>query len=125
MSAAVKAATLKTLQRLCNGGEMSKDARKKALQTKLAEMEKRLGGVTRDITKTLSSDFAEQATERENDDVLEEIARETQTSIHNLKAALQRIESDNYGICTICGEEIAEKRLDALPETTLCVNCAE
>lgn len=103
---------------------MSTDQRKAALASKLADMEKRLAAVTRDITKTLSSDFAEQATERENDDVLEEIARETKLSIAKLKAALQRIDDDNYGLCGDCGEEIAEARLDALPESTLCVSCA-
>ena len=73
----------------------------------------------------MPSDFAEQATERENDDVLEEIARETRYSIDQIKAALRRLDDDSYGICASCGEEIAEGRLDAIPETTLCVNCAE
>ena len=103
---------------------MGTDKRQEALQSKLADMEKRLSAVTRDITKTLSSDFAEQATERENDDVLEEIAKETKLSIANLKAALRRIDDNNYGLCGKCGEEIAPGRLDALPESTLCVNCA-
>ena len=103
---------------------MSREPRKEALQNKLVDLKHRLAGVTKDITKTLSSDFAEQATERENDDVLEEIARETQTSIQQLKAALQRLDNDSYGICDSCGEAIAERRLDALPETTFCVNCA-
>ena len=104
---------------------MAEDKRKAALKQKLADLEDRLAGVTKDITKTLSSDFAEQATERENDDVLEEIARETRTSIHHLKAALQRIDEGTYGICASCGEDISHGRLDALPETTLCVNCAD
>ena len=103
---------------------MGKDQRKEALESKLADLKHRFAGVKKDITKTLSSDFAEQATERENDDVLEEIARETQTSIQHLKAALQRLNNDSYGICASCGEDIAEERLDALPETTFCVKCA-
>ena len=103
---------------------MSREPRKEALQNKLVDLKQRLAGVTKDITKTLSSDFAEQATERENDDVLEEIARETQVSIQQLKAALQRIDDDSYGRCDSCGEAIAERRLNALPETTFCVNCA-
>ena len=104
---------------------MSTEKRKQALVAKLADLEKRLGAVTRDITKTLSSDFAEQATERENDDVLEEIARETQYSIQQLKAALHRLDEENYGVCASCGKDISEQRLDALPETTLCVDCAD
>ena len=66
---------------------MHKGKLQQTMEEKLASLEKRLAAVTRDITKTLSSDFAEQATERENDDVLEEIAKETQTSIARLKAA--------------------------------------
>ena len=104
---------------------MSEPDRKQALQQKLQELEKRLEGVTRDITKTLSSDFAEQATERENDDVLEEIARETQLSIAHLKAAIGRIEDGSYGVCVDCGDDISAGRLDAIPETTQCVACAE
>ena len=103
---------------------MHKGKLQQTMEEKLASLEKRLAAVTRDITKTLSSDFAEQATERENDDVLEEIAKETQTSIARLKAALQRLEDNNYGICSSCGEDIAEARLNAIPETTFCVNCA-
>ena len=103
---------------------MTKDKRKHALAQKLLNLEDRLAGVTRDITKSLSSDFAEQATERENDDVLEEIARETKISIFQLKAALQRLEADTYGLCASCGEEISAGRLDAIPETAHCVNCA-
>ncbi|MCZ6831213.1 MAG: TraR/DksA C4-type zinc finger protein [Gammaproteobacteria bacterium] len=103
---------------------MSKGNRAQALELKLADLEVRLAGVTKDITKTLSSDFAEQATERENDDVLEEIARETQVSIQQLKTALRRLGDDRYGICASCGEKISEGRLDAIPETTHCVSCA-
>ena len=103
---------------------MATDKQRKALESKLAEMEKRLAAVTKDITKTLSSDFAEQATERENDDVLEEIAKETQVTIQQLKAALVRVEQGSYGVCSSCGKDISEGRLDAIPETTFCVNCA-
>jgi DnaK suppressor protein len=103
---------------------MDKEKRQQALALKLAALEERLAAVKRDVTKTLTSDFAEQATERENDDVLEEIARETQLSIQQLKAALRRLEDDSYGICAACGKGIAGERLDALPETTCCVGCA-
>ena len=104
---------------------MNKDKARAALEAKLADLEHRLAGVTKDITKTLSSDFAEQATERENDDVLEEIGKETQTSIAHIKAALHRLDDDTYGICAGCGEDIAEERLDAIPESTHCIKCAD
>lgn len=104
---------------------MSNVEHKQALQSRLADLEHRLASVTKDITKTLSSDFAEQATERENDDVLEEIARETQLTIAHLKGALRRIDDGTYGVCSACGKAIAVPRLQAIPETTECVNCAD
>jgi len=43
--------------------------------------------------------------------------------IGKIKDALERIESGTYGICEECGEEISEKRLQARPVTTLCIDC--
>src|SRR3989304_2068285 len=40
-----------------------------------------------------------------------------------VKEAIERIDSGTYGICEICGEEISEKRLEARPVTTCCIEC--
>jgi DnaK suppressor protein len=40
-------------------------------------------------------------------------------------AALRRIEDGTYGICTNCGKPIGEERLQALPWTNLCIDCAK
>ena len=39
--------------------------------------------------------------------------------------ALARIESGTFGICEKCEEEISIKRLEARPETNLCIRCKE
>jgi RNA polymerase-binding transcription factor DksA len=38
--------------------------------------------------------------------------------------ALSRIDDGTYGMCDVCGEAIPVARLDALPYTKMCVNCA-
>ncbi len=43
--------------------------------------------------------------------------------ITKIREALDRIEAGTYGICDICGGEIAEKRLIARPVTTMCIGC--
>ena len=43
--------------------------------------------------------------------------------IKKIKGALKRIESDTYGICESCGEDITIKRLKARPVTTQCIDC--
>lgn len=47
------------------------------------------------------------------------------TELREIGAALQRIESGDYGLCETCDEEIAEKRLQLYPTVRLCVSCAE
>lgn len=37
--------------------------------------------------------------------------------------ALERIDSGGYGICLVCGSEIGDERLEALPATALCRRC--
>lgn len=39
--------------------------------------------------------------------------------------AMARLDDGSYGICAVCGEEIAPKRLRAIPEATTCVRCQE
>ena len=39
--------------------------------------------------------------------------------------ALAKIEDGSFGTCEECGEEISVKRLEARPETTLCIRCKE
>jgi DnaK suppressor protein len=44
--------------------------------------------------------------------------------LKRIEAAMQRLESDDYGYCLRCGEMIAEPRLRADPAATLCISCA-
>jgi DnaK suppressor protein len=42
-----------------------------------------------------------------------------------LDNALRKIEEGNFGVCEVCEEPIGKKRLEARPETTLCIRCKE
>jgi len=44
--------------------------------------------------------------------------------LEEVQAALHRIENGTFGQCENCGGAIAEERLDALPYTSRCINCA-
>jgi len=45
--------------------------------------------------------------------------------VEQLDRAIQKVEEDSYGICESCGEPIPPERLEIVPETTLCVRCAQ
>jgi DnaK suppressor protein len=103
---------------------MSYEALKAELEQKLAELQSRLASIKKDVTQAHSGDSAEQAQERENDEVVDAIGNETAQSIRVIQAALNRIEEGTYGICDSCGKEIGEARLAVVPEATRCVDCA-
>jgi DnaK suppressor protein len=45
--------------------------------------------------------------------------------LDKINKALERLDGGNFGMCEECGEEISVKRLEARPETTLCIRCKE
>jgi RNA polymerase-binding transcription factor DksA len=44
--------------------------------------------------------------------------------ITQIDFALKRIKSNRYGICSDCGIPIEQGRLEAIPETSICSECA-
>lgn len=104
---------------------MTHEALKAQLEERLVVLQTRLASIKRDVTKSHSGDSAEQAQEREDDEVVDAIGNETAQSIRDIQAALARINAGTYGICVECGEDISEGRLRAVPEATRCVNCAD
>lgn len=50
-------------------------------------------------------------------------ARRRQVERQRIHAALKRVDEDEYGFCTDCGEEIEPKRLVADPTIPRCLDC--
>ncbi|MGB6606081.1 MAG: TraR/DksA C4-type zinc finger protein [Steroidobacteraceae bacterium] len=73
----------------------------------------------------LSADFAEQVTQRENDDVLGAISNSAQVELQQVEAALRRLAQGRYSTCSVCGGDIEPERLAAVPYTDRCRGCAE
>ncbi len=44
--------------------------------------------------------------------------------LHQVRAALARIDDGSFGDCLRCGEPIEDRRLAADPAATLCIGCA-
>jgi RNA polymerase-binding protein DksA len=104
---------------------MAHEDLKRELEQRLVDLQARLSSIKEDVTRAHSGDSAEQAQERENDEVVDAIGNETALSIKVIQAALGRIENGTYGLCDTCGEEIGAARLKAIPEATRCVECVE
>ena len=65
-------------------------------------------------------DMATSTFDRELDYTLEE---NVERALAAIDGALKRIEDGTYGICTNRGEQIPVERLEAIPWTTLCIDC--
>ncbi|MFK5915118.1 MAG: TraR/DksA C4-type zinc finger protein [Woeseiaceae bacterium] len=86
----------------------------------------RIDAIDKDIRhEELSSNWTEQATERENDEVLDSLGNSSEQELTMVNSALKRIDSGDYFSCSICGDDIPTARLELLPFATHCVNCEE
>jgi RNA polymerase-binding protein DksA len=74
--------------------------------------------------EALSPDFAEQATQRENDDVLGAIESSAREELAGISRALERLREGEYGYCSRCGAQIDPERLEAVPHADRCASCA-
>jgi DnaK suppressor protein len=98
------------------------------LQVLRDEMTARIHALHKDLhhrEQAVEKDFSEQATQSENDEVLNALDHEARTIVVQIDKALRSIRENTYGTCYRCGDTIAEKRLQAVPYVTLCIDCAE
>jgi RNA polymerase-binding transcription factor DksA len=94
------------------------------LLDRLDELHARLEEIDEDLIEPADPDAEERATEREGDEVLENLGLAGQAEIKMIQAALARIKDGSFGYCVACGEPISKKRLDILPHTPRCKDCA-
>ena len=94
------------------------------LQARLGELSGRLRRIDDELDQPVSERFEEQATEREGEEVLEDLGAAGLREIRMIEAALDRAARGSYGICAGCGDPIGDDRLDVVPHTPLCRDCA-
>lgn len=97
---------------------------KAVLTARLEQLKARIVELDAELDSHQSRDWSELATERETDEVLEEMGLSAQHEIRMIEAALMRVEAGEYGFCVTCGAEISAERLALLPATPFCRDCA-
>lgn len=58
-------------------------------------------------------------------EVLAQLDDQEKEEIELIDRALAKIKASALGICESCGRHISERRLEAIPWTPLCIECAE
>ncbi len=69
-------------------------------------------------------DSVDAAIDSANDEISSQLVEIESRELEQIEHALERIEQGLYGRCEFCGEKIAEPRLNALPYTNSCIECA-
>lgn len=98
--------------------------RKAELEARRAELQGRARAMERELLSHQDRDWDDAALEREDDEVLEGLEGQAAQEIRRIALALQRIDQGTYGKCQRCGTAIDEARLDLLPATAFCRECA-
>jgi DnaK suppressor protein len=91
------------------------------------DLQARLERVERNVRhegEPLDQDFAEQAVQRENEEVVDALGNEARRELALVRDALKRMNEGHFGVCESCGEPIAPARLRALPHARMCAECA-
>jgi len=94
------------------------------LEQKKEELSSRLERITANLRRGYESDSKERAKQLEDSEVVDALGNEARSEVAKIAAALQRIDTGLYGICTECGLEIDTDRLLAYPYAGECIECA-
>lgn len=103
---------------------MDIDTQKEKLLARRAEIVGDLSEIEDQLDETPTKDWEDRSAERQGDQVLEALGNQELDELKRIDAALDRIAQGTYGVCAKCGEQISDARLELLPATPLCKNCA-
>ena len=104
------------------------DYYKKKLQVRREELMKTIArtkeeGRTADEDPTV--DLADKAANSYTKEFLFGMTNTDRTILNMIDAALKRINTDEFGVCANCKEEMQQKRLEAVPWAKHCITCQE
>ncbi len=96
-------------------------ARRDSLRRTLAgELEDLSGKVSGDVS---GGDAADAAFDAGTDEISSQLAELEARELRQIERALMRLKQGTYGQCEECGKKIPVARLNALPYSTLCIEC--
>jgi DnaK suppressor protein len=97
-----------------------------AARRRLLEVRDRLTGRTTEAgVAPIEGDEAERAAASVDRDVVGYDVERVRLRVREIDAAILRVDAGEYGLCLSCGDDIAPKRLEAIPEARHCLACAE
>jgi RNA polymerase-binding transcription factor DksA len=103
---------------------MDNATQKQLLLARRTELAGHLVEVEHALDEPPSKDWEDRSSERQGDEVLESLGQAELAEVGRIDAALGRVEAGIYGTCQKCGVLVSDARLDLLPDTPFCKDCA-
>ena len=94
------------------------------LEDKKEELNVRLVKINANLRRGYDADSKERAQQFEDREVIDALGNEARIEIGKINEALQRMESGEFGFCSICGGDIKQERVLAYPYALECIDCA-
>src|SRR6516165_12147033 len=99
----------------------------KSLLGRRADLRKKLAGELADLrhfqAADSTGDSADAAFDAGSDEMASQLAELDARELGQIERALARLKQGTYGLCEVCAGKIPVGRLNALPYSTLCINC--
>lgn len=92
------------------------------------EYETRIDKIEHDIrhpADDMIQDWEDQAVVAEQNDMRKNLLVEAQDNLELVNQALRRLDNGQYGVCVVCGSDIEDGRLQAVPFATTCMQHAQ
>jgi DnaK suppressor protein len=100
----------------------------KGLKGKVTDLEhealRKTGGEESGNLSNMPMHMADLASDNFEQEVAIGLLETEEQRLEEIAAALLRIDNGTFGRCQECGKEILEERLEAIPYTSLCIECA-
>lgn len=104
----------------------------KDVREELEARRERIGGRVGKLAEKPELGAAQGFGKRIGDGTIEAVSRLTEigvgasleTALERIDRALVKLDEGTYGLCDVCGRPIAPKRLEAMPDSVLCIEHA-
>ena len=104
------------------------EAYKQKLAAQRSEIVRKLSNFrheSNEVETDVAQDLADKAESSYTKEFLLSLSDAERDQLLLIDSALKRIDRGEFGQCQLCQKEISKKRLNALPWTSLCIECQE
>ena len=95
----------------------------KTLTQRQAELRRRMGMELEDLAQQSTGDSVDIAFDTAGEEISSQLAEIENQELVQIDRAIIRLKTGTYGLCEFCNKKIPLGRLDALPYSTVCIDC--